>query len=115
MNENHTFCQDKLHAGKRAVGCRRVFTSKCGPTADFAKARLATQGFTQQEKIDYNETFSTVVWYDRVRATLSCCCYKNVKVSQMELTKAVVHDHIDAAINMKQRPELENAVRPDYV
>ena len=79
MSENQTFSLVKLPAGKRAVGCRWVFTMKNGPTGEFAKARLVAQGFSQQEGIDYNETFSLVITYDSVRVLLLLVLQTNLR------------------------------------
>ena len=46
MKENEIFSLVRLPAGKRAVGCRWVFTMKDGPTGEFAKTKLVPQGFT---------------------------------------------------------------------
>ena len=67
LSENETFSLVSLHAGKKAVGCRWVFTTKDGPTGGFPKYRLVAQGFTQQKGIDYNKTFSPVIQNESVR------------------------------------------------
>ena len=115
MNENKTFSLVKLPAGKRAVGCRWVFTMKNGPAGEFAKARLVAQGFSQQEGIDYNETFSPVIRYDSVRVLLAVAASRKFKVHQMDVTTAFLHGDIDAEIYMKQPPGFEDAKDPTAV
>ena len=115
MTDNKTFSLVKLPAGKRAVGCRWVFTMKHGPTGEFAKARLVAQGFSQQEGIDYNETFSPVIRYDSVRVLLAVAASKNFKVHQMDVTTAFLHGDIDAEIFMKQPPGFEDPQDPTAV
>ena len=115
MKENETFSLVSLPAGKRAVGCRWVFTMKDGPTGEFAKARLVAQGFTQQEGIDYKETFSPVIRYDSVRVLLAVAASKKFKVHQMDVTTAFLHGDIDAEIYMKQPPGFQDANQPDFV
>ena len=61
--ENKTFLLVELSAGKRAVGCRWVFTMRSGPDGLFEKARLVAQAFSQIEGNDYGDTFSAVIRY----------------------------------------------------
>ena len=115
MEDNKTFSLVRLPAGKRAVGCRWVFTMKDGPNGEFAKARLVAQGFSQREGIDYNETFSPVIRYDSVRVLLAVAASRQFKVHQMDVTTAFLHGDIDAEIYMKQPPGFEDAKKADYV
>ena len=88
---------------------------KNGTSREFSKARLVAQGFSQQEGIDYNETFSPVIRYDSVRVLLAVAASKKFKVHQMDVTTAFLHGDIDAEIYMKQPPGFENTKDPTAV
>ena len=62
LKKNQTWKIVDLPKGKRAVGCKWVFTVKYkvnGSVKRF-KARLVAKGFTQTQRIDYFETFALV-------------------------------------------------------
>ena len=47
------------------------------------KARLAAQGFNQEEGIDYKETFAPMARLEAIRVLLSFACFKDFILYQM--------------------------------
>ena len=113
--ENKTFLLVELPAGKRAVGCRWVFTMKSGPDGPFEKARLVAQGFSQIKGIDYGETFSPVIRYESVRILLAVAASKSYMVHQMDVSTAFLHGDIDKEVFMKQPPGFADDKNPSLV
>ena len=62
LKKNDTWDFVDLPNGKRAVGCKWVFTikHKADGSVERYKARLVAKGFTQTYGIDYKETFAPV-------------------------------------------------------
>ena len=113
--ENNTFLLVKLPAGKRAVGCRWVFTMKSGPDGPFEKARLVAQGFRHIEGIDYGETFSPVILYENVRILLAVAASNFFKVHQIDVSTAFLHGDIVKEVFMKQPPGFADEKHPSMV
>lgn len=52
------------------------------------KARLVTQGYYQEEGIDFDETYAPVARREAIRMLLGFACYKNFKLYQMDVKSA---------------------------
>nr|GEU70880.1 hypothetical protein [Tanacetum cinerariifolium] len=75
-----------LPYGKTAIGSKWVFKNKKdehGITTK-NKARLVAQGYSQEEGINYDETFAPVARMEAIRIFLSFSIYMNFKVYQMD-------------------------------
>ena len=66
------------------------------------KARLVAQGFSQQEGVDYEETFAPVAKYSSIRTVLAISNELNLEVHQMDVKTAFLNGDIDTDIYMKQ-------------
>ena len=49
------------------------------------KARLVTQEYSQEEGIDYEETYALVAKLEAIRMLLAFACFKNFKLFQMDV------------------------------
>ncbi|GJT58875.1 retrovirus-related pol polyprotein from transposon TNT 1-94 [Tanacetum coccineum] len=69
------------------------------------KARLVAQGYSQEEGIDYDETFAPVARMEAIRIFLAFATYMNFTVFQMDIKSAFLNGKLDKALyELKQAP-----------
>ena len=102
MELNKTWSVVELPPGKNVVGCKWVYTIKYNSDGTFEryKARLVAKGFTQQEGVDYFETYSLVAKLASVKLILGLAANKGWSLTQMDGTNAFLHSDLDEEIYM---------------
>ncbi|GJS23193.1 putative ribonuclease H-like domain-containing protein [Tanacetum coccineum] len=79
------------------------------------KARLVTQGYTQEEGIDYNEFFAPVARIEGIRLFLAYASFKDFVVYQMDVKSAFLYGKIEEEVYVCQPPGFEDLDFPDRV
>ena len=79
LRENRTWSLVPFYPSMNVVGSRWVYRVKyrVDGSIERYKARLIARGFTQQEGIDYSETFSPVIKQATVRLVFSIAVSRN--------------------------------------
>ncbi|KAJ9541735.1 hypothetical protein OSB04_028241 [Centaurea solstitialis] len=75
------------------------------------KARLVAKGYSQQEGIDYDETFAPVARIEAIQIFLAYAAHKNIKVFQMDVKSAFLNGVLHEEVYIEQP---EGFVDPDY-
>ncbi|CAL2265657.1 unnamed protein product [Prunus armeniaca] len=77
----------KLPQNSKPIGCKWVYKTKRNLQGkiDRYKARLVRKGYTQQEWVDYNETFSPVSTKDSFRAIMALVAHFQLHLYQMDV------------------------------
>nr|GEU66459.1 hypothetical protein [Tanacetum cinerariifolium] len=65
------------------------------------KARLVTQGYTQEEGIDYDEVFAPVTRIEAIRLFFAYALYMNFTVYQMDVKSAFLYGIIEEEVTPK--------------
>src|SRR5919202_809639 len=79
------------------------------------KARLVAQGYSQEEGIDYDETFAPVARLEAIRIFLAFSANKNFKVYQMDVKSAFLNGKLNEEVYVRQPPGFESSKFPNHV
>jgi hypothetical protein len=105
LYKNQTWKVVQLPKGKKAIGCKWLYTKKKGPAEQDGvrfKARLVAKGYAQKEGIDYNEVFSLVVKYSSIRVLLALVAQFDLELVQLDVKTAFLHRDLEEDIYMTQ-------------
>ena len=99
------------------VGTKWVFRNKLDENGTIVrnKARLVAKGYSQEEGIDYDETYAPVARLEAIRILLAFACFNNFKLYQMDVKSAFLNGFINEEVYVEQPPGFENPHFPDHV
>ncbi|GJS09839.1 putative ribonuclease H-like domain-containing protein [Tanacetum coccineum] len=106
-----------LPNGKRAIGTKWDFGNKKDERGIVIKnkARLVAQGYTQEERIDYDEVFALVARIEAIRLFLAYASFKDFVVYQMDVKSAFLYGKIEEEVYVCQPPGFKDPDFPDRV
>nr|GEY88212.1 retrovirus-related Pol polyprotein from transposon TNT 1-94 [Tanacetum cinerariifolium] len=79
------------------------------------KARLVAVGYTQQEGIDYDETFAPVAQIEAIRLFLAIAAHKDFTVIQMDVKTSFLNKILKEEVYVGQPPGFVSQQYPDHV
>nr|GFA16337.1 ribonuclease H-like domain-containing protein [Tanacetum cinerariifolium] len=79
------------------------------------KARLVANRHSQQQGIDYDETFSLVIKPATICTVLSLVISCDWPIHQLDAKNAFLHGHLSETVYMHQPPGFVDSCHPDYV
>ncbi|GKC43036.1 putative ribonuclease H-like domain-containing protein, partial [Tanacetum coccineum] len=102
---------------KRAIGTKWVFRNKKDERGIMIKnkVRLVAQGYTQEERIDYDEVFAPVARIEAIRLFLAYDSFKDFVVYQMDVKSIFLYGKIEKEVYVCQPPGFEDPDFPDRV
>ncbi|RVW75565.1 Retrovirus-related Pol polyprotein from transposon TNT 1-94 [Vitis vinifera] len=104
MASNGVWNLVELPNGAKSIGCKWVFKTKKDSLGNIEryKARLVAKGFTQNEGIDYKETFSPVSKKDSLRVIMTLVAHFDLELQQMDVKMTFLNGNLEEEVYMKQ-------------
>jgi len=102
---------------KNIIGTKWVFRNKLNEQGEVVrnKTRLVAQGYSQQEGIDYTETFALVSRLEAIRLLLSYAVNHGILLYQMDVKSAFLNGVISEEVFVKKPPSFEDLKYPGHV
>lgn len=117
IKRNQTWEYADLPEGKNAISLKWIFKKKYLPDGSVQKykARLVVRGFSQQQGVDYEETFTPVARFETVRMILALAAQKEWKIFQFDVKSAFLNGDLQEEVYVCQPPGFENTSNPNKV
>ncbi|GJZ73005.1 retrovirus-related pol polyprotein from transposon TNT 1-94 [Tanacetum coccineum] len=108
ISKEHAMTLVDLPKGKRAIGTKWVYRNKKDKRGIVVrnKARLVTQGYTQEEGIDYDEVLARVAWIEAIMLFFAYASFIGLIIYQMDVKSAFLYGTIEKEVNVCQPPRL---------
>ncbi|KAK8623109.1 hypothetical protein V6N13_118002 [Hibiscus sabdariffa] len=102
---------------KSTIGTKWVFRNKLDESGNIVrnKARLVAQGYTQEEGIDFDETYAPVARMEAIRMLLAFACHHDFKLFQMDVKSAFLNGFINEEVYVEQPPGFEDPKFSNHV
>ncbi|KAL9253956.1 Retrovirus-related Pol polyprotein from transposon RE1-like protein [Drosera capensis] len=79
------------------------------------KARLVAKGYSQEEGIDFDETFAPVARLEAIRIFLAYAAYQGFKIYQMDVKSAFLNEKLQEEVYVEQPLVFEDYEYPNHV
>jgi len=102
---------------KEPIGTRWVFRNKMDEDGHVIrnKARLVAKGYSQEEGVDFDETFAPVARLEAIRIFLAFAAHHEFKVYQMDVKSAFLNGELEEVVYVYQPPGFINEEKPHWV
>ena len=94
---------------RTVIGTKWVFRNKMDENGIVTrnKARMVAKGYSQEEGIDFDKTFSPVVRLEAIRIFLAYDAHANFKVYHMDVKSAFLNGELKEEVYVQQPPILK--------
>ena len=109
LSEHGTYELVDLPVGAKAISGKWVMKIKRGPTGEIQryKARYVARGFTQEEGVDFFETWAPVGSYATLRVVLSIAAVEDLEMKHVDIQCAFLNGVMNETVYVEQ-PQVLN-------
>ncbi|XP_017415990.1 uncharacterized protein LOC108326897 [Vigna angularis] len=102
---------------QQVIGTKWVFRNKMDDSSEIIKnkEKLVAKGYSQEEGIDYNETYAPVGRLEAIRILLAIALVMRFKLYQMDVRSAFLNGYIKEEVFIEQPPSFHDYEYPDHV
>ena len=117
IEKNKTWTLVPRPKDKNMIGTKWVFRNKLNEDGKISrnKARLVCKGYSQEEGIDYGETFAPIARLKGVRTSLAYAAHKGFKVYQMDVKSTFLKGILDEEVHIEQLESFFDLDKRDMV
>jgi hypothetical protein len=92
----------------KPIGTKWVWKNKDGENGEVVrnKLRLVAQGYSEKERMDYEETFAPVACLEAIKILLAFSVAKGFRLYQMDVKRAFLNGFSDEEVYVRQPPGL---------
>ena len=76
---------------------------------------MVAKGYSQEEGIDYDETYAPMARLEAIRMFLAFTTYSNFKVYQIDVKSAFLNGELEEEVYVEQPPGFEDSEFSDFV
>ena len=115
--DNQTWDLVPQPSGRHVLGGKWVYKLKRGAAGEILryKARWVVRGFEQQEGVDFDETFASVVKPMSYKAIFAIAAAEDLEVEQMDVKTAFLYGDIDQELYVQQPTGREDPKHRNHV
>ena len=101
--------------GVNVIGTKWIFKNKSNEygTVIRNKSRLVAQGYTQVERIDFDETFAPVTRLESIKILLAIASHLNFKLYQMDFKSTFLNGMLQEEVYVEQSKGFVDPYRTD--
>ena len=107
VKSNQVWDLVNLLPNRKTIGNKWVLRikRKADGTIERYKACLVVKGYTQQEGIDYEETFSLVVRFASIRLILAIVAHMDLQLHQMDVKTTFINGELEGLYIAKPKAQ----------
>uniref|UniRef100_A0A803QNU0 Reverse transcriptase Ty1/copia-type domain-containing protein n=1 Tax=Cannabis sativa TaxID=3483 RepID=A0A803QNU0_CANSA len=103
LEANNTWIVVPLPPGQHVISNKWVYKIKYNPdgSVEHCKARLVAKGYTQQQGVDYFETYALVAKFNTLKLLFALAAINNWHLHHMDINNAFLHGDLHEDVYMK--------------